>query len=257
MRKMKIQSILLITFLTLTTSIAYSNENEKAMLNRFLYAKNAADRLHAFDVIISNKDNYKKHVLNKLQLFSTKPDKTPDALLYLAAYIKDQRYIRPLSTLINNDTYSTDHCIYSCPIVFSLVVFSSFTGYSLPELNDTLTAVYDFKSEREKVKNISIQPEHANNYARGPGIDPLLREMETLPISDVIKIAGPKTSDGLRRMAAAVILQAHIADDKHLNELYWLAISDLPNDASGEYRDAIHWAIYKAETYRSRRKKKS
>lgn len=121
-------------------------------------------------------------------------------------------------------------------------------------LNDKLTAVHDYESERERVSNISLEPESAYKYGTGPVFDPLLQEMEALPLTDVIKIAGLTTKDGLRRLGAATVLQAHIADDKHLNELYWLAISNVPNDASGEYRSSIHWAIYKAETYRKLKK---
>ena len=104
------------------------------------------------------------------------------------------------------------------------------------------------------MKNISIEPEDANKYATGPGIDKLLHDMEALPMSDVIKIAGPETADSLKRMAAAFVLQSHVSNDKYLKELYWLAITDLINDASGEYRYAIHWAIYRAETYRKTNK---
>ena len=77
----------------------------------------------------------------------------------------------------------------------------------------------------------------------------MLDELEAMPLSDVVRLAGPENPDGHKRMAAAVVLQAHITDDKFIKELYWLAIINLPNDASGEFRDSIHWAIYKAETY--------
>ena len=232
------------------TGIVFGSDNEKATLNRFLYSKNADERQQAFNVITSNKDKYRNVVLTKLQGYTRKPNKTPDALLYLAAFIKDQRYIRPLSKLINNDDYSADHCIYSCPIVFSLAMFSSFTDYTVSGLNDKLNAVHDFKSLHDRVENISIESEDANKYATGPGIDQLLYELEAMPIADVIRLAGPSNSDGHKRMAAAFVLQAHITDDQYMKELYWLAINNLPTDASGEYRDSLHWAIFKAEKYR-------
>jgi hypothetical protein len=114
--------------------------------------------------------------------------------------------------------------------------------------------VGDYKAERELVSKISLEPENANNYGTGPALAPLLEEIEPLPLKEVIKIADPNTKEGLRRIAAAAVLQAHITDDQYLNELYWLAISDLPKDASAQYRYSIHWAIYKAETYRKRKK---
>ena len=251
---MKIQSILLVIFLSLLTSVAFGGDNEKATLSRLLYSKNAGERQQAFNIITSNIDKYRTAVLAELQSFARNPNKTPDALLYLAAFIKDQRYIRPLVKLINNDKYSADHCLYSCPIVFSLAVFSSFTGDSVSGLNDKLNAVHDYKSECERVKSVSLEPEYANKYASGTGIDSLLEELEALPLAEVIKQAEPENTDGHRRMAAAIVLQAHIANDKYIKELYWLAINNLPSDASGEFRDSIHWAIYKAETYRKQRK---
>ena len=133
---MKIQPILLVIILSLMSGTAFGSDNEKATLNRFLYSKNVAERQQAFNVISSNKDQYRNAVLAELQGYANKPTKTPDALLYLAASIKDERYLQPLSKLINNENYSEEHCIYGCPIVFSLVVFSSFTNYSSPLLND-------------------------------------------------------------------------------------------------------------------------
>jgi hypothetical protein len=251
---MKIQPILLIIFFTVTSSIAFGSDDERATLNRFLFSKNADERQQAFNVITSNKDKYRNDILAELQVNTKKPNKTPDALLYIAAIIKDERYIDSLSKLINNASYSEEHCIYSCPIVFSLVVFSSFTNYSSPLLDDKLTAVHDYRSELDHVNKISLEPEIAYKYGSGPAFDPLLKEIEPLPIKEVIKIAGPTTKDGLRRLAAATVLHARTTDDKYLNDLYWLAISNVPNDASGEYRYSIHWAIYKAETYRKQKK---
>ncbi len=254
MRKMKTQYVILTVVFCLASSNIFAGDAEKTRLSEFLHSSSVSDQQKAFTLIIANDNKYKDLVLTELEVYLDKPNKTPDALLYLAAYIRDQRYIRPLSKLINNDNYSANHCIYTCPIVFSLVVFSSFTDYSLPVLNDKLTAVRDLKSEREMVKNISIELNPAYMSASGPGIDQLLHELETLPLSEVIKIAGSDITDGDKRTAAAIVLQAHVMDDHYLKELYWLAIKNLPNDASGEYRAAIHWAIYKAEMYRKKKK---
>jgi hypothetical protein len=250
MRKMKTQYVICTIVFCLASSNVFAGDSEKTTLSQFLHSNSVNERQKAFTVIIVNDNKYRDLILTELEVCSNKPDKTPDALLYLAAYIRDQRYIRPLSKLINNVNYSAHHCIYQCTIVFSLVIFSSFTDYSLPVLNDKLVAVRDLKSEREMVKNISIELNPAYMSASGPGIDQLLDEMEALPISEVIKIAGPETADANKRFAAAIVLQAHAMDDRYLKELYWLAIEDIPNAATSEYRGAIHWAIYKAETYR-------
>ena len=253
MRKMKTQYIVLTVVFCLASSSVFAGDAEKTRLSQFLYSSSVNEQQKAFTLIITGDNKYKDLVLTELEVYLNKPNKTPDALLYLAAYIRDRRYIRPLSKLINNDNYSANHCIYSCPIVFSLVVFSSFTEYSLPVLDDKLAAVQDLKSEGDRVKHISLELNPVYIYASGPGIDQLLHELEALPLSEVIKIAGSQTADGDKRMAAAIVLQARVMDDRYLKELYWLAIKNLPNDASGEYRGAIHWAIYKAETYRKKK----
>ena len=252
MRKMKTQYIVLTVF-CLASSSVFAGDAEKTRLSQFLHSSSVNEQRKAFTLIIADNNKYKDLVLTELEVYLNKPNKTPDALLYLAAYIRDRRYIRPLSKLINNDNYSANHCIYSCPIVFSLVVFSSFTEYSLPVLVDKLVAVQDLKSEGDRVKHISLELNPVYIYASGPGIDQLLHEFEALPLSEVIKIAGPETTDGDNRTAAAIVLQARVRDDQYLKELYWLAIKNLTNDASGEYRGAIHWAIYKAETYRKKK----
>jgi len=249
-KKMRIKYILLTVIFCLVSGTGYAGNNETMILRQFLYSKSLNEQQKAFNLIVANDSEYRQLVLAELQSYSAKPNEIPDALIYLAAFIKDQRYVQPLVKLINNANYSEDHCIYSCPIVFSLVVFNSFSAYVVPALDDKLTAVQDLKSEIGRVKDISIKPENASKYATGPGIDKMLHDMETLPISDIIKIAGPETADGKKRMAAAVILQSRTTNDKYLKELYWLAITNLQNDTSGEYRNAIHWAIYKTETYK-------
>ena len=232
------------------STTAYAGEDGNKALSQFLYSGSMKDRHNAFNIIVANQNKYKDAVLVELKRHSTKPYKIPDALIYLAALLKDQRYIQPLSKLINDTDYSEEHCIYSCPIVFSLAIFSSFTNHSLPLLDNKITAVHDLRSEVKIVKSISTRPEKASKYMKGPAVDKLLSQLETLPLADVINIAGSNTKDGEKRMAAAVVLQSHVTDDKYLTELYWLAIENLPNDASGEYRNAIHWAIYRAEKFR-------
>jgi hypothetical protein len=254
MAKTKMKYIILALACCLVSNIVFAGDNEKAILRQYLVPGNVAEQQKAFNVITANPNKYRNLVLTELQRFSSSPDNTPDALLYLAAFIRDPRYIRPLSKLINNALYSEDHCIYACPIVFSLVVFSSFAGYTLPRLDEKLTAVQDLKSQREWVKRISPIREPVSKYVQGPGIDQLLHDLGALPLSEVIRIAGPETTDANKRMAAAFVLEAHVVDDRHLKELYWLAINNLPNDASAEYRAAIHQAIYKAETHKKSNK---
>ncbi len=115
--------------LWLVYNIVYAGDNERLILNQFLSSKSMTEREKAFNVIIAAEKKYRDTVLDELQIFAKKPNKTPDALIYLATFLRDKRYIGPLTSLMNNADYSEHHCIYSCPIVFSLVIFSSFTDY--------------------------------------------------------------------------------------------------------------------------------
>lgn len=207
--------------------------------------------------VVDNGRRYQEFLLSELRRHTTDIRNVPDSLLYLAAYFKDPRYIKPLSELLNNPAYSQSRCIYSCPIVFSLAILGSFTQHPLPEdLDSELGPVRDLQSELKQIQSISLKPETASQYIRGPGIDDKLDHMESLPLSQVIAFADPSTKDATQRMAAAYVLAYSIVDDSFLEDLYWLAISDLPNDASKEYRYAIHRAIYRAETARMRSRRR-
>ena len=233
-----------------------TQSKEQVVLDRFLYSKDIGSRKVAFEEILVSDKPYRDLVLAGLRRSLEKPDNTPDSLIYLAAYIKDPRYLSPLAKLINNAGYSGNRCIYSCPIVFSLAVYQCFAGSELPtDLNSTLTPVKDLDRVIRHVRSISVEPEMTSKLVHGPGIDSLVQEIEKLPISEVMQIAGPNNNNARKRMAAAFVLQARITDPRYLSELYWLAVTAL-NDASGEYRSAIYSAIYRVETVKLRQSSK-
>ena len=195
---MKLQYIFLTIVFCLSAITANADANVNTTIKQFRYSKSMSERLIATNVIIANETKYKNLVLTELHSYATKPTKTPDALLNLAAFMKDETHARFLTNLINNDGYSSKHCIYRCSLVFSLVIFNSFSNYVLRAVNDKLSAVHDLPSEIGQFKDIPIEPEKASEYATGPGIDQLLLEMETLLMSDAIKITGPETTEPAR-----------------------------------------------------------
>jgi len=220
----------------------------QSALHNFLYSKDMEVRRMSYRTIIDNGDVYRGLVLSELEKYARNPKKTPDALIYVAAYLKDKRYIGPLVKLINDKEYSEDRCIYTCPIVFSLVIFACFTPYQLPEGLDTnVTAVRDLYSDVKNVKSISLISKDASVYITGPGIDRQMRFAQKLPDEELLKHAGPNNDDHLERTAAAYVLEYKTIESKYLDELYWLAISGF-KDASTEYLTAIYWTIYRAET---------
>jgi len=88
----KIKKYFLLIILFFVSSTVYASGNEKKVLNRFLYAEHLEERQKAFNSIAADDNSYKEIVLTALENYSHKPDKTPDALIYLAAFIKDKRY---------------------------------------------------------------------------------------------------------------------------------------------------------------------
>jgi hypothetical protein len=75
--------------------------------------------------------------------------------------------------------------------------------------------------------------------------------MELLSVEELIKITGPENPDPNERLLAAQALVGKVIDDKNLTELYWLAIEELPRDASGIYLCDTLRAIARAEIAKS------
>ena len=217
------------------------------VLHNFLYSKDTEQVENDFLKIINNENNYRNLIFTELKEYLEKPDSTPDALIYLAAYIKDKRYISILTSFIENPEYSFDRCIYTCPIIFALTVYSCFSSYSLPDtLNKDLVPVQDLISEINRVNKVTLKSEKASDYIQGPGIDSDLKLGESMTTEQLIILASPKNDGSISRLAAAIILEYRIDSDKYLPNLYWLAITGY-RDASMEFLSSIHRAIYKAE----------
>ncbi len=231
---------------------AYSQTTTELTLNNFLYSKDIEVAHKSYLHIIKNQNKYKDLIYKNLIKCSrdTKQVNIPDRLIYIATYIKDKDFINPLTDLISNKDYSDNSCIYSCPIVFSLAIYSCFTEYKLSSKFDPkITPVKDLMETIKYINKISLAKESPSKNCRGPGIDSLLKSTEKLSFNEIIRQAGPQNHNYKSRYAAAVVLEATTDDDKYLDDLYWLAITEV-KDASCEFRSAIYQAIYRAETAR-------
>ncbi len=227
-----------------------ANNHEAETLSTFLESESFDEKFEAFSNISSNKNRYQDVVFRELQKYQGNIHETPDDLIYLAAYIKDQKYMAPLMILLNDPDYSWQECIYDCAIVFSLVIFGAFTDIDVPiDESSKLTAVGDFQSELRRVRSLELKEEKASDYVKGPGIDSALNAMESLPLDEVIRKAGPFNENTGERMVAAFVLNYGTSTSEYLDDLYWLAITGY-DDASSQYLGAIHQAIYRAETAR-------
>lgn len=254
--KVEIRMALFIYLFFFIINLNAISSKEKANLSNFLYSENIHQKIKAFNLIIGDKNKYKNLILDELQKYVEKTDSLPDELIYIAAYIRDKRFIQPLIKLLENLEYSNDQCIYSCPIVFALTIYACFSPYSLPTaLNTGLVPVHNLMSEIEGVRKLTLKSEKASSYIKGPGIDSDLKKAESMTTEQLIFLASPNNDGSISRLAAAFVLSHRINNEENIPDLYWLAISE-ELDASMEYRFAIYWAIYKVETAKLRKGKK-
>ena len=63
---------------------------------------------------------------------------------------------------------------------------------------------------------------------------------------ELIQMAGPTTNSIDTRIFAAYQLETMVTESKNRIELYLLALNEIQDD-SGEYRDAVYQAVYRAE----------
>jgi len=226
---------------------------KKPLFQKFLYSDDLKEVERAYWRIAKHPDEFEDIVLNELLIYSEDPSKTPDRLLYIAAYIRDNRYIEPLLHILKDEEYSENSCIYDCPIVFSLIIYGAFSNYSLPsDLDRNYFAVNDLYSGIDRISKMSLKHENASNHIIGPGVDAHFKKGEFLPTEEIIRSAGPGNFGLIPRRIAAFILQYRLVDPKFLPDLYWLAISEPEPRGAEEFRTAIYWAIYKTEKLRKK-----
>jgi hypothetical protein len=248
MKKIIILASLFMLILVCATCSVAEIKREKVLYN-FLYSKDINKEEQSYWYILRNKETYSDEIFQELMKYQNRTD-VPDKLIYLAAILKDERFIKPLVRLLEKPEYSERQCIYYCPIIFFLTIYECFTKYSLPQdlfIKKSSSAVWDLESNIKYVKSISLQKEKASKYIKGPGVDSLFKKYESLSTEQLIALAGPYNKDKNSRQVAADILSYSIDNDEHILQLYWLAIEEV-RGASDEYRGAIYRAIYRAET---------
>jgi len=247
--------LLILASLLLVSNItsAQTNKKDDQIFNDFLSSPSLLKKEKAYLHILQNKKAFSDKLFSEIKKYQKKTT-IPNELIYLATIFREQRFLKPLINMIENPEYSEDACIYPCPIVFSLTVYQCFSKFSLPgNLNKKLTAVSDLLLGIDSTKNISLKREKKDTSGDSPEAKALYAKLENLTIDQLIEKAGPNNTDYDSRFAAALILSYSIDNEKDINKLYWLAITEI-DDASNEFRTAIYRAIYRAETARIRKK---
>ena len=232
------------------SGVAWAGD-EIQILREFIRSDNLILKENAYRKIVNNSGQYTDLIFGELQRLGSK-DTTrpvPDSLLYLAMVIKNDRFVEPLARLIENQSYSAEACIYDCPIVLALAIYDAFTTSGIPSnLNDGITAVSDLRNLQKHIKQ-KFYLKTDSIYIMNPEMRNVYEQTQKLPIVELLEQARPGKSY-VQRMIAAHFLSNNIMDDKHIVDLYWLAITEA-KDASAEYRAAIYKAILRAEDVRS------
>lgn len=145
-----------------------------------------------------------------------------------------------------------DECLYPCTAVFALTVQASFAGWRLPSnLDSQLTTVNDLRSSVRSVSCLSLKVGSIEDVVQGPALEEHKKEIEGKTEEQLIQMAGPTSKSIDTRLFAAYRLQTLVTDSRNRIELYLLALNEV-RDASGEYRDAVYQAIYRAELAKAR-----
>ena len=234
-------------FLTIFLNTAFQ-QSDQSVLNEFLLSHDLHKSYIAFNTIILDENRFRDLVLTYLSDAESDKTKLNSRIIYLAAHFKDSRYIPFLVDIINDEEYSYESCIYSCPVVFALTIYEKFTNFKLANLDSSITPVQDLIAECDKVNQIKLIQTDVLLNMSGPGVNSALNKGIKLGNRELIEFAGPfKKDKNIPRFIAAAILSNRLIEPMFLPDLYWLAISE-ELDASMQYRSFIYPAIYKTES---------
>jgi hypothetical protein len=166
--------------------------------------------------------------------------------VYVSTLVRDPSFPALLVKHLGNPDV-LDDCMYPCPVVFALTVQAAFGGWRLPSnLDSQLTSVDDLRSSIRDVSSLKLKVGRIDDVVQGPWLEERRKEIEGKTEEELIRMAGPTGKSPDTRQLAADRLETLITSDKNRIELYLLALNEI-RDASGEYRDSIYQAIYRAE----------
>jgi len=245
----------------------HSNLNAAATpnsLDEFLRSQDLSKRRASYFNILNNRERYIRRVEKGLKTFARTKEKNIDVLkryIYLSAIIRSERFLEPLVSIFEKYNELGGWCTSCCPIVFTLSLYGAFKNWSPPE---TMTGpetymLVDLRTGIERLKNMKNQaliPKRCKVVFADPEKQKWYERIESLPLDELICLTGPENADLSERYFASHALPGRIIDNKNLEELYWLAIEELEDDASGIYLCSIYEAIERAEIARAQEEKK-
>lgn len=221
-----------------------------------LHSKTLVEQSKALEVVLHDPQKYVPRIQPSLRDYPRllRSDRlAANRAVYLSALVRDPSF-PPLLVKMLGNAHVLDECTYACPAVFALTVHASFAGWKLPsDLNSQLTTVTDLRSSIATVSRLTLRIESLDDVVQGPALEEHRKELQGKSEEELIQMAGPKSVSIDTRLFAAYRLETLVTDSRNRIALYLLAFNEV-GDASGEYREAVYRAIYRAELAKMRRK---
>jgi len=219
-------------------------------LDILLKSTSISERRTAYLDILKDPDAYVDQILLGIDIWQKTRDQGIEVLnrlIYLAAVLKKDEFIEPLINIANDPEYTEHECIYDCPAIFALAVFTTSMHWTPPVQTVDLEIPYlQYLDSLMSMRRTSLRRTRPGiTFSRSEDQE-LLSKTETLSEEELIQQAAPFNKDHMTRWLAAEVLSYTVTDDKNLLDLYWLAIEEV-DDASCQYRCSIYTAILRAE----------
>ena len=248
----------LLLLVTLTASaLAYAQEPTARPTDSYdvlLNSKSIGNQRTALEAVLHDPQKYVPRIQQSLRDYPRllRSDRVAaNRAVYLAALVRDPSF-PPLLVKTLGNANVLDECMYACPVVFALTVHAGFAGWKLPSyLDSQLTTVTDLRSSIRNVSRLILKVEPLEDVVQGPALEKHRKEIEGKNEEELIQMAGPTSGSIDTRLFAAYRLETLVTGSRNRIELYLLALNEVL-DASGEYRDAIYQAIYRAELAKAR-----
>lgn len=236
-------------------SVAALGAQPRNSFDILLHSSSLSEQRAALTTILATPERYLAQIRRGLQTYPRTLEKDPVAAnrtVYVAASIRDRSFIPILRGLLGNP-HVLDECLYACAPVFALSVYANFAGWRIPaDLDSHLTTVTDLRSSLEWVSRLTLEKRPLEDVTEGPWIQEHKHEIEDKTEEELIDMAGPANASNEGRWLAAAALEVSVSQSRNRKDLYLLAMNDIRDDASREYLNAIHVAMYRAELARVR-----
>lgn len=219
-----------------------------------LHSRTLADERIALAAVMQDRQKYVPRIRQSLRDYPRllRTDRVAaNRAVYVSALVRDPSF-PPILVKNLGSADVLDECEYPCPVVFALTVQASFAGWGLPpNLDSNLTTVRDLQTSIGYVSRLSLNVGSVDDVVQGPEVERHRKELEGKTEEELIRMAGPASKSIDTRLFAAYRLETLVTDSRSRIELYLLALNEVEDD-SGEYRDAVYQAIYRAELAKAR-----